>query len=534
MINMLIVDDEIIVRRGIKTAIEWSSYGICIVGEAKNGKEALEKALELQPHIVVTDVRMPIMDGLEFARNLKEALPNTKIVILSGYDDFEYAKQAIRINVDEYVLKPFGSEELLNLILKLKNKILQEQHHHENALRTQSLIEENRLLLQSKLILSLLKESYDDYTYIQKKAELVQLDISGPMYQVIIIDIDDQYIIMEDLPAKDSEALKKSVLNIASSVIQKHFQCAFCISEFNYFVGLINTKNNATMHIIDVCQQIKEQIQQNLKITVTLCIGNAYAHIKDIPLSYSEALTALRQKIYQGKNAIIHIKQVNVTDQKTTVSSLITPEKDLLTALQKADYPQIQEIIAKMLENLAGNYATEAQIKNYCARILLLSTNALEVMGINIRRDMGSELNVYAHLKNYETVDDISHWMEHLFFKFIESIDHYKNQKYKQIVHVAIEYISEHYTENITLKTLSEVVYVTPNYLSKVFKEETGQNFIEWLNNFRIEKAKELLKDVRYKTYEIAEKVGYSDYKHFSYNFKRYTGKSPRSYRKDI
>ncbi len=99
----------------------------------------------------------------------------------------------------------------------------------------------------------------------KKKAELVQLDISGPMYQVIIIDIDDQYIIMEDLPAKDSEALKKSVLNIASSVIQKHFQCAFCISEFNYFVGLINTKNNATMHIIDVCQQIKEQIQQKLK-----------------------------------------------------------------------------------------------------------------------------------------------------------------------------------------------------------------------------------------------------------------------------
>lgn len=531
---MLIVDDEVIIRRGIKTSIEWSSYGINIVGEAKNGKEALEKALALRPNIVLTDIRMPIMDGLEFSKKLKEALPDTKIVILSGYDDFEYAKQAIRLNIDEYVLKPFGCEELIRLILKLKNKIFEEQKSQETALRTQTILEENRLLLQSKLIHSLLRESYDDYTYIIEKAELIQLDLAGPMYQVLIIDIDDQYIIMEDLSTKEKEDFKNSVLNIALNVIQKYFKGTFCMNEFNYFVGIINTHTNGLIQILDVCKKIKDQIQNDLKITVTIGIGNAYPHIKNIATSYNEALTALRQKIYQGKNVIIHIKHVTTPIETKAISYLMAPEKELLNALQEANFTSIKRILSKMFFNLKSSFATEEQVKNYCTRIILLSINTLESMGINIRRELGKELNIYAQIKKYETIDDMQQWLEQLLLIFIQNIENYKSQKYKQIVHVAIDYIKEHYAENITLKTLSEIVYVTPNYLSKVFKEETGENLIEYLNKFRIKKSKELLKDVRYKTYEIAEKVGYSDYKSFSYNFKKYTGQSPRAFRKDI
>lgn len=530
MIKLLVADDEAVIRKGIQTSIEWSLYGITIVGEAKNGRQALEKSLDLQPDIIITDIRMPIMDGLTFAKQIKEKLPHAKIVILSGYDDFDYAKQAIHIGVDDYLLKPFGADELISLVCKLKGQIVDEREKKEKAIRISSIMDENMQLFQSKIIQLLLKEAYDDYTYIFEKARLARLGLDYRLFRVIVFNIDDQYLMMENLPHKEIDFIKNAALNIASEILGEYGNGTFCIIDPDYFVGLVGTEEDTSLDILKICKEIKDAIQKYLKITVTVGIGNSYGNIKGIPASYQEALCALRHKVYTGKNSVIHIKDVSAPTEEIHVPHPADEERQLLDALKTIDEDRIKDILSATFRNFKKNLIPEEEVKNYCVKLTTMLFNTIEEMGVNLTDLFGKKVNLYAEIKKYETIDDMEQFLSGLLNLLFQNLNIYKAQKYKQVVNIAIEYITRHYSENITLKSLSEIAFVTPNYLSKVFKEETGENYVEWLNRFRIEKAKELLKSGSYKTYEIAEKVGYSDYKYFSYNFKKYAGESARQY----
>ncbi len=529
MIKLLIVDDEAVIRKGLQTSIDWDLYGIRIVGEAKNGQEALEKALALQPEIILTDIRMPIMDGLAFAKAAHEKLPSAKIIILSGYDDFDYAQQALRLGAADYLLKPFGAEELLDLILQLKEKICAEQQQLEQALHTQNIVQKNRSFLQAELIQALLEAAYADRAHIFEKARLIDLNLSGPFYQVFVFNIDDQEIILANLPHKEADFIKSSLLNIASEVLQQYWNGTFCTSEPDYFVGLVNLNDGSGLPLLEVCREIKGTVYKYLKLTITIGIGACCSGIERIPDSYQGALRALRQKVYQGKNTVIHIKDVPPASPLITFANPAHEEKELLKALKTPDEKRITELLAAAFTAFKQKQAPLEEVKNYCIKLAYLSIYTLEAMGIQIER-LDAEINLYIQVKKYETMADLEQWLNEFLQKLIQNLSTYQVQKYKQIIKNAIDYIQEHYHESITLKTLADLVYVSPNYLSRIFKEETGENFVEWLNKFRIEKAKELLKDYRIKTYEIAERVGYSDYKYFSYNFKKYTGKSTRQY----
>lgn len=336
---------------------------------------------------------------------------------------------------------------------------------------------------------------------------------------------------MEKLQYKEMEYIKNSVLNIAEEILQEYCNGTICMGDFDYFIGFINLDINDSLHLPGVLEEIREAVQRYIKITITIGIGNIYFSLRDTAKSYNEAIFALRQKIYRGKNSIIHAKEIaNLTEIIEPADNPINEEKQLIEALKAVDNNSMKNAVSIIFKNLKENHASEEHIKNYCAKLALMSVHTLEVMGIDIKKQLGMELNLYTELKKYETIYDLQQWLITLLEKFIQHLNTYKSQKYKQMVSMTLEYIKEHYHENITLKVLSEAVYVTPNYLSRIFKEETGENFVEWLNRFRIEKAKALLKDTVLKTYEIAEKVGYSDYKYFSYNFKKYVGMSPRQY----
>jgi two-component system, response regulator YesN len=530
MIKLLIADDEAVFRKGLLTSIHWNLYGIHVVGEAKNGQEALEKALTLQPDIILIDIRMPIMDGLSAAKQIRDKLPLAKIIILSGYDDFDYAKQALHIGVNDYLLKPFGADELLELMMRLKEKIIAQQKQLEDEIQTRNIMEENILLLQVKLIQTLLNEAYDDDKYIFEEARLIRLNLEGPFYQIIVFNIDDQDLLMENLSYKEKEFIKNSALCIASEVLQQYLNGTFCKTEMDYYVGLLNRTENSQVDMMEICREIKDAIQKYLKITITIGIGDTCPNIKGIASSFQNALHALRQKVYQGKNSIIDIKDVPQNIQIIPMSYPVNEERLLLTALKEIDENRIYNIISGTFAEFKKNRISEGEVKNYCIKLTSMSLNTLESMGVSIREQLGKDLNLYAEIKKHETIDGLEQWIKELLQNLIQNLNIYKAQKYKQIISTAIDYIHHHYHENITLKTLSDIVYVTPNYLSRTFKAETGENFVEWLNKFRIEKAKGLLKDHSLKTYEIAEKVGYSDYKYFSNKFKKYTGQSAREY----
>ena len=311
MLKLLLVDDEPIIRKGIRTSIDWEKYDIEIAGEASNGMDAIEKALVLKPHIVITDIRMPIMDGLLLSGSLKKQLPDTRIIILSGYDDFAYAREALSLGVYEYLLKPVGAEELISVITRIKDEIIKEQSEKSKNLSEAIAFNENFPRIKSNFINKLLKGEFTNSNLIFNKAETLKLNLSGPEYLVFTVDIDDFLIMTEDMSDKDIDLLKFSVMNISEELLFSVFSGLVCYSEFDHLIGVISSKNYSETLVRNLCTDIQHCCRKYLDLSVSLGIGKAYKNILDLPGSYFEALTALRSKIYKGKSSITFFSSLN-------------------------------------------------------------------------------------------------------------------------------------------------------------------------------------------------------------------------------
>ena len=533
MMGVMIVDDEAVVRKGIITSIDWDFYGISVVGEAANGKDGLAKALNLKPGIVITDIRMPVMDGLEFSARLREQMPEVKIIILSGYDDFSYARQALKLGVSEYLLKPVGADELIKLVVRLKDEICNESARINREISASTVFNENLPYIQSRFVQNIIKNQSSINEDIQEKAEKIQVDLKGPKYEVAIIDIDDFLLLTEFSSDKDKELLKFSVMNISEEILKSVASCIVCYSEFDYLIALLNTSGNNSRSIYDACKEIQFCVKKYLKITVTIGLGNVYEGLNGLRKSFNEAVTALGDKAFKGKDTIIlaHEARRESSRQKIYPNE---KEKELINCLKCMDLEKINKLLDSISKQLMEDMVSFDMVKTVYVKLVIICGTQLEEMGIDVDRSMGCIFNPYKEVEKFETVEDLSRWVKNVFRSFIGIMLGKKSEKYKWIVKTAIEYMNDHYSENIRVEDIAEKVYVSPNYFSKVFKEETSENFTERLNKLRVEKAKLLLKDVRARTYEVAEQVGYNDYKYFNYVFKKYTGVSPGEYRKNI
>jgi two-component system response regulator YesN len=531
MISLMLVDDEPIVRKGIRTSIDWESLNIKFAAEAANGVDGLEKALLIKPDIIITDIRMPVMDGLEFCKKLREELPTAKIVILSGYDHFSYARKALRLGIMDYLLKPVGAEELVQTITRIKKEIERETEKTKKELEMNVVINENLPYLRSKLMNTILKGEAKNIEWFIEKAKKLKISLPGPFYIVMVIAIDDFLLLTENIPQKDKDILKFSVLNIAEEVLNSDFESTLFYSESDYIIGVVNTPAVSRRSLYDSCRNIQFYIKKFLNLSVTVGIGDRYNSLNYLHRSFNEAQTALRAKVYKGKGSVITIDQVDYNSRKIISIYPSEQEKELIHYLKTMDYSGIVKILDKILVQLADSKVYYEQVKNIFLKLLIISNHVLEEMGINANQVIDINQDPFYEIDKYETLEDIEQWIKDYFKKLIQLIRENKNEKYKSVVKVAIEYVNHYYHQNIGVADIAKKIYITPNYFSRVFKEETGETFTEWLNKFRVNKAKKYLKDVGAKTYEVAEKVGYNDYKYFTYVFKKYTGLTPREYR---
>lgn len=530
MLKLMLVDDEAIIRKGIRTSIDWSSYGVEIAGEAANGRDALELALELKPHIVITDIRMPVMDGLALSNDLKKQLPDAKIIVLSGYDDFAYAREALSLGVYEYLLKPVGAEDLISLITKLQGEILKEQAEKNESLSANIVFNENYPNIKSNFVNRILKGELPDSNAVMEKAKALKLDLLAPEYLVFTVDIDDFLLLTEDMPPRDVELLRFSVMNISEELLLSMTSGLVCYSEFEHLVGLVCAKILPESLIDSLCKEIRHCIKKYLGLSVSIGIGKSCKNILEVSRSYSEALTALRSKIHRGKGSIIHYRERDDAERPLAVLYPSNEEKEIINHLKTLNIDGLNTAIGRVFAGFASSNADPESIKNICSRLLVMAISSIEDMGIDIQEHLGVNFNPYRSADKFDVLEDLQQWLKALFEKMSGLIQERKNSKFKGIIKTALQYIKENYQRDLSLADIAGIVYVTPNYLSRVFKEEMGVNFVDWLNQFRVEKAKVLLLEAGMKSYEVAEKVGYSDYKYFSYIFKKYTGCTPKEY----
>ena len=537
MLKMILADDEVIVRNGLKKALHWEEFGIEIVAEAGDGLEALELCRRHNPDILFIDIRMPIMDGLEVALKLRKMESNIRIIIISGIQDFNYAKTALDLNAEGYVLKPVKIPELAETIKKVSNKIKFERNRQAEMSNLKQQLHEHFPVIREKFLRSLVLGAYQDEAQIRDKLTYFKMNFDiRESVMVAVLQIDDYSIISETAPEEEKQLLSFSVLNIAEELLSNYNAgTVFCLNE-NEFIMLLNQSSFLNGKYMEACEEIVSSLDKFLHISVSIGIGRSVGNMLSVNSSYTDACSALQYKFYTGKGSILDINDINIMNDVNANSivnfNIYDIENQLMNHIKSGNSEIISNIIGKLFRGLrSGSNVPVDYVQSICVEMVCIASRTVQDMGANPEDIIGKLSGVLDLIYKKENIDELQKYMADIFIDITLYISKKYNQKNSRVISRIREIIEERYYENISVAKISEEVFLTPNYISMMFKQEMNETISEYLTKVRMEQAKKLLKSTDLRILEIAEKVGYEDANYFSKVFKKYTGILPQKFR---
>ncbi|RCX14819.1 two-component system response regulator YesN [Anaerobacterium chartisolvens] len=539
MFKLLIVDDEEEVREGLVRKIEWSRYNFEIIGEAQNGREALDIIEENTPDLIITDISMPIISGLELCENVQLNYPTVKIVILTGFGDFNYAQQAIRFGVEDYILKPVLPKDIDELLLKFKNKLEQEIEQRENIIKLKEHFNESLPIIRDKF-LSLIIQGNAGEKEIKSKIPFLNLKLIGKCFVIAAAGIDNKNQDERIFSDTDTELMRYAVINIAKEIIEKHAigEALFHDSELVVIFSLdaaLNSDDGCRNEMIftrvyPVLKEIRQNVEKHLKLTVTIGVGSACDSLQRLNDSYRSALSALEYKLVVGESRIIFIEDLE-PKRKNTIVFDERMERRLITAVKFGTEKDIDEAIGQIFNILTETKAAFQEYQLYFVELAAAVSRLCRDFEIDTSEILGIRKNLYMDILELGSFKEIKDWLREICIKIMNYILTSRQKTTQMLLDKAKSYVHANYgEEGLSIQKVADYLHISQSYLSMIFKKETDETFLKYLVRVRLNAAMELLQG-SYKTAEIAERVGYPDVSYFSYFFKKNFGMSPREYR---
>ena len=543
MLKIFLAEDEVIVRETIKRMIPWEELGFELVGEAADGEMALPLLIRQKPDLLITDIKMPFMDGLTLAKLAKKELPELKIVILSGYDDFNYAKQAINIGVEDYLLKPITKNALIERLSEIRSRYEHEKtqkEYYEKFQREMQAYEKN----SSRDFFEALVRGSMDMMEVYKKAEKLGVDIVAEAYNILIFtmnseeDFSGQKEGYSEWEAESLEMLEEFFSGHPSAML-------FRSNIFSYGVLLKGQKES----IKEITKECVGKIQGILKRKESkrewfLAVGQPVERLSQIKKSYHTASRAFSQRYLYVEN-ILYYDEMEMMEHRSgqadTNDNAYLKKVDVNALnpaiLQKFLSNGIQEEIENFVKDYfyaIGQEPMESLVfRNYVILNVRFSViTFLKGLGCDTE-GMESENTEEILVESGKNIENAIAYAEKMISRAITIRDQNSGNKNRSILKTAVDFIDEHYMdEDISLNTAANVANVSSNHFSALFSQNMGQTFIEYLTSLRMNKAKELLRCTGMRSSEIAGEIGYKDAHYFSYLFKKTQGMTPSDYRK--
>ena len=543
MLKIFLAEDEVIVRETIKRMIPWEELGFELVGEAADGEMALPLLIRQKPDLLITDIKMPFMDGLTLAKLAKKELPELKIVILSGYDDFNYAKQAISIGVEEYLLKPITKNALIERLSEIRSRYEHEKtqkEYYEKFQREMQAYEKN----SSRDFFEALVCGSMDMMEVYKKAEKLGLDIVAEAYNILIFtmnseeDFSGQKEGYSEWEAESLEMLEDFFSDNTSAML---FRCNI----FSYGVlikGQKETIDENTRSCIDEIKKILDRKEQKRQWFVA--VGESVERLSQLQKSYHSASRAFSQRYLYGEN-ILYYDEMELMEHRSgqadTNDNAYLKNVDV-NALNPAI---LQKFLSNGLQEETENFVKDyfyaigqepmesLVFRNYVILNVRFSVlSFLKSLGCDTE-EMEPENTEEILAESGKNIESAITYAKKMISQAITIRDQNSGNKNRSILKTAVDFIDEHYMdEDISLNTAANVANVSSNHFSALFSQNMGQTFIEYLTTLRMNKAKELLRCTGMRSSEIAGEVGYKDAHYFSYLFKKTQGMTPSEYRK--
>jgi two-component system, response regulator YesN len=542
MYKLVIVDDEEVVREGLRQFVDWKAMNFCVVACFEDGRDAISYLKQHEVDVVLTDIEMASVNGVEVARYVYDHHPGTKTVIVSGHKQFEYARKAIEYNVHHYLIKPTKVDEINTVFEKIQQELQQEQKKkaaiREHQLRNSDL----KALLQEQFVLYVTSGAIISEKDLAHRLQALDLPIDPSDHRCCLIEADiqidhgkgDQDIHVRR--KKDQTKIDQGSLNAdqhdLKNIVQKfcqgenqgtYYLPVFVADKMLEILSVSSTQSTPEMEqsIEQYVQDIKHSMQQVLGWNMSVQKGSIFDSL--IKLSeYNRPSFTLNNDENIGHTSIA----------TTEYRRFIQQYKQFIPFIIEGEEEKVQRILQRIIEQVQDLPLSDVQrlMIDLCAMI----THTFVEQGVELSK-ISKDTVIYHTILSMKEIDEIEKWSSDWLYDLIR---YYRETNQKNHTHQLIErakqYVHHHYERDIHLEKVADYVYLNSVYFSRLFKQHTGRNFTEYLTHIRIEKAIELLKQNKYKTYEIGQKVGYKNSKYFSRVFKQQTGYTPKAYSRHI
>lgn len=535
-IKVFLVEDEMVIRRGIKNSIDWEKEGYIFCGEASDGELAYPMIIKEKPDILITDIRMPFMDGLELCKLVKKELPNIKILILSGYDEFDYAKEAIRLGVTEYLLKPISSGKLLEALNGVSESIRREKEDKDLVRKYMEEMRENTEHEKQKFFEQMIAGnlSMADALETGKKYEM---NLSAGMYNLLLF----RFTLGEE-NRKSGELLGE-----AEYAIEKLTERLEYVFEFQRgvegwaFLLMADNEEQMSERVKELSKDLEEIMKNYSTIAYFGGIGQPVARLRELEESFREAERALAARFTMELNRIISVEDIRMAQNVDTLDDIeitsfgeIEKTRTMLEKfLNNGAEDEIDEFVDVYINELPEENLKSVLMRQYIimdAYIVMMSF-CEKIEGIEGEMQAQSE-ELKNSMKTIQTLEEIKNYIRMLLKKIIGVRDTISGRRYSDIIEIAKDQIRKTYmSDEISLNTIAAEVGMSPSYFSSIFSKEMGKTFVEYLTEIRMDRAKELLMCSSMKTSEIGYEVGYKDPHYFSYIFKETQNCTPKEFR---
>ena len=535
-LQVMILDDEYIILDGL-CSFPWSDYGYRISATARNGLEGLEKLDQAKPDLILTDVKMPGMDGLDFAEKAHEIYPNAVIVILTGYDSFAYAQKAISIGVEEYLLKPVDYDELKAMAARIAGEIHAKKEKQQEIRDLKKYFNRSVPELRSKFVGNLLYGRIQGKGVMQEQAESLNLTIDK-----YIVCVGRKVVGENRIHAGDKLVEEFACINIFEEIfnnfgIQVLSDYNTAAAEYNFILLFDKDEENVLCmdKALQACAKIQEEVERYLHAHMNFGLSDVEMDEYQANVQYRKAQTACRQCVYLGTNIILRYEDLQYEKQEELVITAGEKTHFMMTLFQDS-FERAEDELRQLFQNAPEDAASV----KFVAMDLLLGcmkfpyTCAVDSEIHNKNWNLSVLQDGIKRICQCENTDEILNCLLNLFGTLIKQNTEGVDERNMKLVQSILSYIEKNYAGDLSMDDLTEKFHVSRTYISRLLKKYAGKSFLEYLTDIRFQQVEKLIADNKYKQYEIAEMVGYKDFGYYIKVFKKRYGITPNEFRKHI
>lgn len=522
--RVLLADDEEEIRSGISRKIDWASLGFRLVGEAGNGEEALELAEQLRPDVVLTDIKMPFLDGLELCRRLRVFLPGARLVVFSGFDDFEYARQAVSMGVSEYILKPINAPELIQVLEKLRDQLDRQRLERRDMETLRRRYEESLPVLRELFYTRLLSGQLRP-EQVQDRAARYEISLPQGLWAAALVHVDGD-------EGERDELLLLSV----QSFLEKHFALEGCAARVVLYGDmaalLVHLDREERLYpLLEELERLSRLSQSYLGLRLTTGVGLVCRGPEELNRSAAGARSALDYRVLAGGGRVIYIGDLE--PQSAAAPSFEEEDQRALSAAVKlGTREQAEAVVRELIQRLRQAGLSLSKCDLFLLEVVTCLVRLTRSGGLPVEEVFGEGFTGTVSVSGFSSLEELGDWLAERCARLHDLLGRRRSDSAWQMVERAKDYIAGHYTdEQLSVETLCSHIHLSPTYFSTLFKREVGLSFTAYVTKVRMEEAARLLRETDEKTYRIAEATGFTDPNYFSYVFKRHFGLSPSKFR---